>query len=144
MFIFQHILNTPCCYVYKLPPLSYCSVAPCLHWLEAPPSFTVSFGANSIMDNAIEKAMSWKRMMLHMDITLISYVSFSIELLTIVLLWVMPSCKCCCRSTNTKPLAIAKAPSPEHCCLNTERWSREACRRWASMLISIMPIQMQQ
>ena len=31
------------------------------------------------MDNAIEEAMSWKRMMLHMHITLTSYVSFSIE-----------------------------------------------------------------
>ena len=31
------------------------------------------------MDNAIEQAMSWKRMMLHMHITLMSYVSFRIE-----------------------------------------------------------------
>ena len=31
------------------------------------------------MDNTIEEAMSWKRMMLHMHILLMSYVSFSIE-----------------------------------------------------------------
>ena len=50
-----------------------------LAWLEAPLSFTVSIGANSIMDNAIEEAMSWKHLMLHMHITLMSYVSFGIE-----------------------------------------------------------------
>ena len=63
----------------QITPLSYCSVAYCLPWLEALPSFTVSTGANSIMDNAIEEAMSCKHMMLHMHITLTSYVSFSIE-----------------------------------------------------------------
>ena len=52
----------------QITPLSYCSVAPCLPWLEAPPSFTVSIGANSIMDNAIEEAVLWKRVMLHMHI----------------------------------------------------------------------------
>ena len=113
----------------QIAPLSYCSIAPCLAWLEAPLSFTVSIGANSIMDNAIEEVRSWKRMMLHMDITLMSFVSFNIEPLAClgskqsssltplaaeqVLLWVMPSCKCCHCSSNTKPLAIAKAPLPK-------------------------------
>ena len=112
----------------QITPLSYCSVAPYLPWLEALSSFTVFIGANSIMDNAIEEAMSWKRMMLHMHIALMSYVSFSIEPLAMalnshhhwhhwpmeqVLLWVMLLCKCCRCSTNTKPLAVAKVLLPE-------------------------------
>ena len=101
----------------QITPLTNCSVAPCLAWLEAPPSFTVSSGANSIMDNASEEAMSWKRLMLHMHNTLMSYVSFSIEPLACLgskqpssltplanrastIAWVMPSCKCCCCSTK--------------------------------------------
>ena len=63
----------------QMTPLSYCSVAPCLAWLEARLSFTVAIGANGIMDNAIKEAMSWKCMKLHMHILLMSYVFFSIE-----------------------------------------------------------------
>ena len=63
----------------QIIPLSYCSVALCLPWLEVPPSLTVSIGANSIMNNAIEEAMLWKRMMLHMHIALMSYVLFSMS-----------------------------------------------------------------
>ena len=112
----------------QIAPQSYCSVAP---WLETPPSFTVSIGANSIMDNAIVEAMSSKRMMLHMHITLMSYVSFSIEplachgskqpsSLTLVangtstilgnaVMQMLLSCKCCFHAN-----AVFIAPTPNH------------------------------
>ena len=86
------------------------------------------------MDNAIEEMMSWKCLMLHRHIALMSYVLFSIEPLachgskqpssltplangatSIVGNAVV---QILLRSISTKPLAIAIALSPECRCLN--------------------------